>query len=153
MVAMGLLLRVLAGCATATPAPSSQSVAAEPASAESHLSRARGLYKAERYQEGIAELDDALRIAGPRSDILMMRGGAKFRLHAFSGAVQDFSWAIRLDPKDGDAFLMRGIARSVLTPPDKTGACADIEAARQLGRDVRQQANGVDEWCAGATHK
>jgi tetratricopeptide (TPR) repeat protein len=150
---VGVLVLGVSACATTAAESPSRRTETPADAAQLHLDRARAYYKAGRYQDDIQELDRVLRICGPTSRTLTLRGGARFRMKDFVGAERDLSQAISLDAKNADAFLLRGLSRSLLDPPERTGACDDLEVARQLGKDIREDMKGVDEWCAGGVDK
>ena len=51
----------------------------------------------------------------------------------YRGAIDDFSKAIEINPKDSKAYSMRGIAKYKIN--DKNGACLDWSKAGELGED------------------
>ena len=126
------------------------SMAGQPADprVEAHLDKADAHFEAGDFQAAIREYDAAIAIAGPTELLLSLRGGARFRMGDYRGADADLTRAVKLDPQDGDLFLLRGLSRSLFKPPDRKGTCDDLEQARLFGRDVRAVAEGVDEWCA-----
>ena len=58
------------------------------------------------------------------------RGFAKGILKDYTGAIADCDEAIRLDPKNSNAFVTRGNAKGMLK--DYTGAIADYDEAIRL---------------------
>ena len=57
-----------------------------------------------------------------------------------AAAIQDFSMAIRLNPRLGNAYRNRGIIKEIMG--DLTGACADWKIASALGQE------GPKQWVA-----
>jgi hypothetical protein len=53
-------------------------------------------------------------------------------LHDWTGAIEDLSQAILLNPGYGDAYKIRAIAKRAIG--DKAGADADAEKSRQPAR-------------------
>ena len=113
-----------------------------------HLDKAETYFEAGDFPAAVREYDAAILIAGPTERLLSLRGGAKFRVGDYRGADTDLTRAIKLNPKDAALFLLRGLSRSLLKPPDRKGTCNDFERARLLGANIREVAKGVDEWCA-----
>ena len=54
-----------------------------------------------------------------------------------AAAIQDFSMAIRLNPRFVDAYRNRGIAKEMMG--DLAGACADWKIASALGQEGPKQ--------------
>jgi tetratricopeptide (TPR) repeat protein len=96
--------------------------------AVSDIFRGRGLarMKLARYPEAVEDYTRALERA-PDGDIYQHRGWAYFFADAWQLALRDFSKAIALDPRMGDAYIGRGLARVMLG--HYRGAIADAEAA------------------------
>jgi tetratricopeptide (TPR) repeat protein len=90
--------------------------------------RGRGLarMKLGKYPEAVDDYTRALDRA-PDGDIYQHRGWAHFFADAWKLALRDFTKAIELDPKAGDAYTGRGLARVMLD--DYRGAVEDAEAA------------------------
>jgi Flp pilus assembly protein TadD len=59
------------------------------------------------------------------------------------GAINDFTQAIGIDPKYGEAYLNRGIVKEMLR--DMKGACTDWKKASELG--VAAAENYVNNQC------
>ena len=64
-------------------------------------------------------------------NLLTTRGDAKFNLQDYTGAIQDYSKVIELNPKDATAYFGRGWAKEMLK--DKWGALQDLSKAGELG--------------------
>ncbi len=145
---MGRRLTVLAAIFLAVSGGSSSSIAdgSHPA-VEGHLKRADAYFDAQDLQGALREYNAAIAIAGPTERLLALRGGVKFEIGDYQGAATDLTSAIRSNPKNPDFYLLRGLSRSLLKPPDRKGTCDDLEKARALGVDIRDIAKGVDEWC------
>jgi tetratricopeptide (TPR) repeat protein len=96
--------------------------------ATSDIYRGRGLarMKLGRYAEAVEDYTRALERA-PDADIYQHRGWAHFFCDAWRLALRDFSRAIELDPRPGDAYTGRGLARVMLG--DYRQAIDDAEAA------------------------
>jgi hypothetical protein len=54
-------------------------------------------------------------------------------LEDYRGAILDFNMAIELNPKSGDAYYSRGLAKIALN--DVNGGCLDLSKAGELGYD------------------
>ena len=61
-----------------------------------------------------------------------MRGNAKRNLGDFDGAIKDYSQAIRINPKDSDAFFNHAYKKKKEIG-DIKGACEDWRKATDLG--------------------
>jgi len=65
------------------------------------------------------------------------KGGPKFggltkdNLKDYKGAIQDYNKAIKLNPKDSDTYLNRGLAKILLGQKDD--GCLDLSKASELG--------------------
>src|SRR5207302_7319619 len=90
--------------------------------------RGRGLarMKLGKYPEAAEDYTRALERA-PDGDLYQHRGWAHFFSDAWKLALRDFTKAIELDPKAGDAYTGRGLARVMLGGYRE--AVADAEAA------------------------
>jgi tetratricopeptide (TPR) repeat protein len=95
---------------------------------ESDVFRGRGLarMKLGKYPEAVEDYTRALERA-PDGEIYQHRGWAYFFSDAWQLALRDFSKAIALDPKTGDAYTGRGLARVMLG--QYRGAVADAGTA------------------------
>jgi len=117
---------------------------------EAYLDKADAYFEAGNFEAAVREYDGAISIAGPTERLLSLRGGAKFRLGDYRGADADVTRAIQLNPGDAYLFLLRALSRSLFKPPDREGTCSDFEQARMLGLDIREVADGIEEWCVNA---
>ena len=62
------------------------------------------------------------------------RGITKGKLKDFSGAIADYSRAIKIDPNYATAYFNRGVSKFYLG--DMIGACKDARKAQELGDDA-----------------
>ena len=53
-------------------------------------------------------------------------GMSKYTRKNYSGAVADFDKYLAVNPTDSDIILLRGLSKSLLSPEDVVGACADF---------------------------
>lgn len=68
------------------------------------------------------------------SDAYFNRGTAYWYKEDFRNAEKDFDVAIKIDPKQADAWYWRGRCKEKLG--DKAGSDADIAHARALARSI-----------------
>ena len=97
-----------------TPLPEPEPVAKPKAPAEAasqHASVGRQKLGEGRYQEAIAELSEAIRLAPGDASAYNARGFAWYKLHAFNRALQDLDKAIQLDETYVAAYHTRGLVR------------------------------------------
>ncbi len=57
--------------------------------------------------------------------------GQKFTLKNFSGAIQDYNKAIKLNPNDARAYMGSGLAK--ILSGQKNSGCLDLSKAGELG--------------------
>ena len=81
----------------------------------------RGYVKAQanRTEEAIADMDEALRLDPTNAEVFDKRGSLHFNLKHFKEAATDFTEAIRLDPNQPVYFLHRGFAHEALGKKDQ----------------------------------
>jgi tetratricopeptide (TPR) repeat protein len=84
-----------------------------------------------KYWEAIDDFNKAHDLAQTRVDILTYRASAYRLLQSLDLANDDIADAIRLDPKNADAYLERGIIRRLKN--DVAGARADWQKTMSLG--------------------
>jgi tetratricopeptide (TPR) repeat protein len=84
-----------------------------------------------KYREAIDDFSKAHQLANDRADILVLRATAYRMAKSLDLARQDIEQAIKLEPKNPDAFLERGILRKLGN--DKAGAKADWQKTLALG--------------------
>src|SRR5262249_23581693 len=96
--------------------------------------RARGLarMKLGKYAEAADDYSRALERT-PDAELHQHRGWAYFFADAWKLALRDFSVAIEMDPKAGDAYTGRGLARVMLGDYRSAVADADAALARRPG--------------------
>jgi hypothetical protein len=102
------------------------------AAAGKHDQLGRQLTQQGRYQEALAELSEAIRLAPNSATSYNARGFVYYLKRNFSSAIEDLSTAIRLNPNYANAFQIRGLARKAAG--DLAGAQADLQRAAQLRR-------------------
>lgn len=131
----------------------SVSPAAEPsdddagkAAAAAHLKQGIELRKKGDLAPAEGELN--LAIASFPSAVLLYseRGQVRYLRKNYSGAVEDFSVYLAQTPNDAKILLLRSQARRFATPEDKSGACADFAALRQLDASL-SHIEGMDRYC------
>ena len=75
------------------------------------LQRALKRLKQEKYEEAIADLNEAIRINPQFAMAYTLRGSTKFALGRYEEAVADHNEAIRINPQYDRAYAGRGIAK------------------------------------------
>jgi TPR repeat len=103
-----------------------------PDSAQKHNLDGRRLTQAGRYQEAIAELNEAIRLRPDFALAYNARGYAWYLLRNYAAANDDLSRAIQLNPDYLNAYQLRAVARRALG--DTMGAAADAQRAKELAR-------------------
>ena len=73
------------------------------------------------------------------------RGKSKQKTNDYKGAIEDFTKAIKFNPKDVAAFFLRGISKDKLG--DKIGSCIDGKQALSLGLKGKEK-EWVEENCS-----
>ena len=116
----------------ASAATPPQKVDAAPAAedAQAPLNRGKDYLSAGRYDEAIAELDQALAINHNLSEAWFYRGAAYSGKRDNARAIADFSAALRIDPNYASAYNNRGIAYHEEEEYDR--AIADYTAALRI---------------------
>jgi tetratricopeptide (TPR) repeat protein len=101
--------------------------------ATEHYNRAGELRDEAKWEEAIAELDQAIELDPEFTMAYIARGNAYFSLEQFEQAVVDYSKAVELDPGSGLAYANRGSAYAALG--QMAQAKADYEKALPLASD------------------
>gem|GEM_PF-933685 len=91
------------------------------------LQRALKHLKQEKYQQAIADLNEAIRINPQDAMAYTLRGSTKFALGRYEEAVADHNDAIRINPQYDRAYAGRGIAKFRLSRYEQ--AIADYNEA------------------------
>ncbi len=103
------------------------------------------LQDGEKWEEAIAELDQAIELDPEFSLAYVLRGNARFSLEQFEQAIADYDTAIELDPDSALAYGNRGSAYAAVGK--RAQAKADYEKALPLASDpalVAQIQQGLD---------
>jgi tetratricopeptide (TPR) repeat protein len=101
--------------------------------ATEHYNQAGDLADEEKWEEAIAELDQAIELDPEFSLAYIARANAHFSLEQFEQAVVDYTKAIELDPDSALAYANRGSAYAALG--QMAQARADYETALPLASD------------------
>jgi tetratricopeptide (TPR) repeat protein len=98
-----------------------------------YLTRARMYMAMQKSQEAKSDLDIYLEQKPDDARALINRAGTRFPFD-MEGVVSDCNKAIELDPKNKNAWFLRGSARSELG--QKEAACEDFSRAIDLGFSI-----------------
>lgn len=81
----------------------------------------------------------------PKDEILASeaKSSMMFYLKDFNGAIAEFDKLIKLSPKNGQAYLHRGLAK--IHSGNKEGGCADLQKADKLG--IKEAASHIGAYC------
>ena len=93
------------------------------------------LYEQKRYEEAIAQFNEAIRLDPQLTNAYYKRGNAYDDLGQYERAIQDYDEAIRLDPQYADAYANRAIAHTILG--EEVAAQKNLARAVELGVDQR----------------
>ncbi len=113
--------------AAETPTPA-DFTAEQPASpgdveaAQKHIDTADQLFEAGKFDEAIAELDQAIEVDPTNADAYTLRGKSHTLVQNYQQASLDFTQAIELDPNQGEAYFGRAMSYT------KTGSMSDLPA-------------------------
>jgi serine/threonine protein kinase/tetratricopeptide (TPR) repeat protein len=100
--------------------------------------RAEFHFRQQSYQDGLADLDEAIRLAPELSEHWHTRGTRRYQLNDVEGAIADFTESIRLNPQQTEAYRARSEALAWLERFPE--ALADLDAVPDNER------NHVDFW-------
>ena len=106
-------------------------------------------YSLERYEEVIADFDEAIRLSIESPRVYYWRGLSKRRLGQDAASIVDFDIAIRLQPTDAYSHYHRGAAKFNLDRFDE--AKVDLKEALSLAKQsdddalIRQILNLLDK--------
>lgn len=87
----------------------------QPISAETHLRRGYAKYRADQYQDAIADYDAAIDLKPDLAAAYYLRGTAKRSLGDYKAAIEDYDTAIDLKDNFALAYYFRGTIRSDLS--------------------------------------
>ena len=89
-----------------------------PTSGEPYYNAGNALYRMEKFEESLAEYDEALRHAGGdlRSRGFFNRGNSNFQVHQYAQAVEAYKEALRMNPDDVDVKHNLELALKQLPP-------------------------------------
>ncbi len=73
------------------------------------------------------------------ADDFKWKGHTKFEKGDYTGAIEDYNQAIKLNPTDADSYNSRGVAKSNLG--EYIGAIQDFEKAMQLNPNDKEAYN------------
>ena len=108
-----------------------------PGGAESHNSDGVKYFEEGRFEDAIAEYDEALRLDSQYAVAYYNRGAAYFTLGQFERAIEDYGEAIRLTPNDpGAALSHAGRAMAYTALGQDADAQPDIAKAVELGYNL-----------------
>jgi tetratricopeptide (TPR) repeat protein len=106
---------------------------------EDYLNRARIYMAIGKSQQAKSDLDVYLESNPKDARALVNRAGTKFPAD-MKGAVEDCKKALKIDPKNKNAYFLKGLALYELG--EKEQACNDFHKAIELGFTVLKQAEG-----------
>ena len=103
---------------------------AEPESSATHLEAGRALLAQKKFDEAVAEIRQAVRLAPGSAEIHRALSAALFEKGDLDGAIAEYRQAIRLEPDDAGAHIDLGLALYV--KEDLDGAIAEYREAVRL---------------------
>lgn len=138
-----LLVLVLSGLAKALAA-AEPSLEAKQVVAAIHMKKGQGLSERGRLSQAEKEFDLAI-LSYPKGAALYgLRGQTRYERKDYLGAIQDFDKHLAAHSEDARITLLRGIAKSLLAPEDKAGACVDFLRIHKQARELQ-----MENYCKG----
>jgi eukaryotic-like serine/threonine-protein kinase len=104
------------------------------------LGRVKALLELKRFDEVVAACDDALRRRKPSAELSEFRGLARSSRREYSGAIQDFTQSLALEPGRPVPLIQRGWAYLASDAPKL--ALADFDEAIRVAPDQPDAYNG-----------
>jgi tetratricopeptide (TPR) repeat protein len=78
------------------------------------------------------------------------RGQMRYQQKKYIGAIEDFDEYLKRMPSDTKILMLRSIAKTLLTPPDVAGACADLMLIKQMHISLENLGiGGTGKYCQG----
>ena len=102
-----------------------------PRDAEVNYETGRVLFEQERYLDALEYFNTCLNLDNTTAKYFVARGDAYLKTNTYKYAIRDYSMALDIDPKKGEVYYNKGIAR--FRSGDAEGACMDWEKAIQYG--------------------
>ena len=121
-------------------ADSEAALRAVPDDPEALLGRVKSLHDLKRFDEVVGACDDALGKGKPSAELFEFRGLARASRQEYSGAIQDYTQALTLDPSRPTALIQRGWAYLVSDAPKL--ALHDFDEAIRLAPEEPDAYNG-----------
>ena len=90
-----------------------------------------------RYEEAIADYDEAIRLNPQEAKPYHNRGNAEAGLDCYDAAIADYDEAILMDPDFAEAYISRGLVRSELACKDQ--ARKDCQTALKLAQNAKDE--------------
>jgi serine/threonine protein kinase/Flp pilus assembly protein TadD len=97
--------------------------------ADIYWNRAQSQEGLKHYSEAIADLDKALELGTPRTQVYFYRAVVREKAKDLEGARRDRDMGMRLKPSDEQSWVARGLSRM---DQDPKGAVADLDEALKL---------------------
>jgi tetratricopeptide (TPR) repeat protein len=125
-------------------------IAAEPSTeaaqlvAIAHMRKGHEFLQRGRLPQAESEFDLAILSYPDGPALYGLRGKVRFQRKNYPGAVQDFDKYLGTNPTDLTIAVLRGLAKSLLTPEDKVGACVDFLKAQAQAKELH-----MEKYCQG----
>lgn len=100
-----------------------------------------------QYLDALEKYNKAMTFNRETARVLRCRAAAYAGNKDFLAAIKDYDEAIRLNTDyAGEVYYSRGLSKTKLTDPDRSGACADFQKAKELGFDI-DTGKLIEEYC------
>jgi len=122
-----------------------RAISLNPNHSYAYAARGRAYHWLGQFEKAFWDCDKAIQIQ-PNAWAFTCRGRANAALHQYDRSIRDCDQAILMDPKDAEAYEIRGLSYVLSKKSDKEG-CRSLRKACELGKCEAYEVGKRDRIC------